>query len=218
MLPQTALYENYLIPDSLVVAQVGIITICYVFVQIAMVFDRIFAVFTPFQYLRYRDNFNKALAIFLAVYIPTMICIQVLLLLPTQNKSHIAKTVTDSSLGVIYITTFFVLFTAYPAIAFKLWRQKQKIHVSSIAHGKAINQNVPTEAHIKALRLYVGVLFLFVLAYVPSIIHIVTGIRGLSYFFYINCVGNPVVYYMFNEKFGNDVRELVTKLKEKMRL
>ena len=75
----------------------------------------------------------------------------------------------------------------------------------------------PREAHVKALRLCAGVLALFVLANVPSVALTMTSLRFLNYFFYINCIGNPVVYYMFNEKFRDEVNDLVAKVKSKIK-
>ena len=218
LLPQVILYEFQLMPDSVYIYEGGITFACYMFVQVAMVFDRVFAVFTPFKYLPNRDRFNKALLITLVMYILTMFCVQSALLLVSLENADLAKNVIDITLFFVLFAAFLAICCAYPAIALKLWRQKQKIHASTMSTSEQNEANKPREAHIKALRLYAGVLGLFVLSNVPNTCHVFTGIRFLNYFFYTNCIGNPVVYYMFNEKFRNDVNELATKLKHKINL
>ena len=203
MLPQTVLFELDLMPESVYITEGGISVVCYLFVQVAMVIDRVFAVFTPFKNIRNRDRFNLVLFVIIAIYIPIMICVQSILLFVTNNE-RVAKIIVDIVLFVIGLTTLSIIFAAYPAIALKLFRQKRKIHASTMTNTEQNDANKPMEAHIKALRLCGGVLALFILSFVPNTFLSVTGIRSLNYFYYFNHVGNPVVYYIFNEKFRND--------------
>ena len=203
MLPQTVLFELDLMPESVYIAEGGIGVVCYLFVQVAMVIDRVFAVFTPFKNIRNRDRFNLVLFVIIAIYIPIMICVQSILLFVTNNE-RVAKIIVDIVLFVIGLTTLSIIFAAYPAIALKLFRQKRKIHASTMTNTEQNDANKPMEAHIKALRLCGSVLALFILSFVPNTFLSVTGIRSLNYFYYFNHVGSPVVYYIFNEKFRND--------------
>ena len=215
VLPQTVLYEYDLMPESVYIAEGGISVVCYLFVQVAMVIDRVFAVFTPFKYLRYRDRFNMALFGVVALYVPIMTSAQLILIFAIGNE-NLAKLLMDISLSAVFFTSLSVISGGYPAIAIKLWRQKNKVNAVSLTSSQQKEANKPREVHIKALRLYVAVLALFVLSNVPNVFHMLTGFRFLNYFFYVNCIGNPVVYYIFNEKFRNDFNDLFKKLKRKL--
>ena len=218
LLPQTVLFEFNLMPDAVYVAEGGISVVCYLFVQVAMVIDRVFAVFLPFKYLLYRGRINKVLVISVLVYAIGMTLIQAVLLLATDTNSELAKSFIDGSLLGTFLIVFLMTICVYPAIAVKLWRQKLKIHVNTIVNAKEKSVNQTREAHIKALRLYIGVLGLFVLANAPVVALVITArVRSLNYFLYFNCIGNPVVYYMFNEKFRNNVVALIAKLTGKFK-
>ena len=216
VLPQTVLYEYGLMPESVYIAEGGISVVCYLFVQVAMVIDRVFAVFTPFKYMTYRDRFNRILSVFVGIYFSAMICVQSVLVFFTDNEG-VAKSIMIWTLNLSALLAFSIIFIAYPAIAIKLFRQKRKIHASTMTNSEQNEANKPMEAHIKALRLCGGVLALFILAFVPNVILTITEIRALNYFYYFNHVGNPLVYYLFNERFRNDVTDIIEKLKSKIK-
>ena len=80
----------------------------------------------------------------------------------------------ENSVTAVYALAFLVPCVAYPAIAFKLWRQQRKICTqtnSEASHTRA--------SHINALRMYASVLVLFVVAYVPTVISGLIDVRSL---------------------------------------
>ena len=213
-LPQTPFYEYQLTPDVIYLSQAFVMVTAYLFVQVSMVFDRVFAVFTPFQYLRYRDRFNK---IMIGIYVLTALYLEVIYILYDFTDLDLPNNIPAYSLMTTYLLGFFVPSCAYPAIAIKLWRQKRKINAGNITSQQKAEANDTRAAHVKTLRLYSAVMGLFALAYIPNLIQGVTHDRSLTYFYSFNSIANPLIYYVFNEKFREDVKELASKLKHKIK-
>ena len=210
IMPQVALFEFGLVYATFMTQSFIFVTM-YLVLQIAIVFDRVFAVFTPFKYAQNRDKSNKVLCVICIIII---VYLESVFMIDNYLKLKLPKKLLENSIVCIYIVVFTIPLIAYPAIAFKLWRQKRKILCNTIANHQSVQASQTRAAHIKTLRLYVGVLCLFIASYVPNIIVGITGIHVLIYFFFVNNIGNPVVYYILNEEFQNEVKKLVVKIKQ----
>ena len=218
-LPQMPLFEMEAEPFSqLFLAQAFLMVVAYLFVQMAMVFDRVFAVFTPFKY---SQNSNKSNKFLFVAFIPIETYLQVVFFLDTYSSVQLPYNIVSLSLSMVYILGFLVSASAYPAIALKLYCQRQKVAPNAQGANQATtNQqseaNKTRAVHIKTLKLYSGILVLFFITYVPNLVQAITHNRSLTYFYFFNSIGNPFIYYAFNDKFRNEVRDLVRKLKSQL--
>ena len=231
ILPQVLVWQSRVFPIEspftyLYFAEVIIQKQSYLFVQIAMVLDRIFAVFKPHSFNEMRRKTNKTLVV---VFIMTQAVSQSAAIL--FNITH--RVVYGVVMTLAYITPFPFGFTlmlvAYPAIAMKLWKQSRRIKPTaanqqnqpSAATGnpnKVISETQQrTKHHVKTLKLYVAVLALFLVTFVTAMILSLGDSKlnmkysWLSYIYYFNSIGNPFIYYIFNEKFRDDVKLLFGK-------
>ena len=188
----------------------------YLFVQIAMVFDRIFAVFKPHSFNQLRRKTNLILLMIFAALQITIVASATIFYSSGDSTGFILAMLA-------YIPPFMVAFciyvVAYPAIAVKLWKQNRRI---GAATGNQQNSNIVSESqqrtkhHIKTLKLYVAVLALFLFTFLPAVGYTIVYNLGIgtywslymwvSYIYYINTIGNPFIYYIFIKKFRNDVR------------
>ena len=73
--------------------------------------------------------------------------------------------------------------------------------------------------HVTTAKVFIAVVILFVLSYVPVLIVVLTGRYGsfARYIYMINHIGNPIIYYTFNECFRRDTNEFVRALVAKLR-
>ena len=230
VLPQIPFWQSVSISENSIkyvyFAQVMMQKQSYLFVQIAMVLDRIFAVFKPHSFNEMRRKTNKTLVV-------VFILIQALLQLSSILRLATEKYVYAQVRALIYITPFVLGFglmlVAYPAIALKLWKQSRRIKPTaanqqnqpSAATGnpnKVISETQQrTKHHVKTLKLYVAVLALFLVTFVTAMILSLGDSKlnmkysWLSYIYYFNSIGNPFIYYIFNEKFRDDVKLLFGK-------
>ena len=209
ILAQMPLFEFRLIPDAVYFTQAVLSVFCYLLVQIAIVFDRIFAVFTQFKYAQ---NSNKCNRILCVVYVFAVITFEVIVLIEALSDVKLPQNVFMNGIAAVYVLAFFVPCVVYPAIAIKLWSRKRKIATIFAINQANSKANQIRAAHVKALRLYAAVLALFVIAYVPTSIGGLIDERRLHYLFMLNGIGNPVVYYMLNDEFRNEVKKLAQKL------
>ena len=218
ILPQIPLNEARFIPNRILMAQGLVLSQVYFFVQVAMVFDRLFAVFLPFKFVIMRRKTNTVLAV---AYCAVQVYLQVLGNIYRQ-RDHVVPAVL-----FIYAVIFGLMLVAYPAIALKLWKQSRRIKPTaanqqnqpSAATGnpnKVISETQQrTKHHIKTLKLYVAILVLFLAAATPASIVTVDKERRydwVKYFFFVKNAGNPFIYYTFNDKFRNDVKQMFVKL------
>ena len=198
----------------------------YLFVQIAMVFDRIFAVFKPHSFNQLRRKTNKIL---LMIFVAVQITIQLAMI--THYALGIAAAI--AIVGAIHSIAFGlglgVLVTAYPAIALKLWKQSRRIKPTSVNQqnqpsaatgnpNKSISESQQrTRHHIKILKLYVAILVIFLIGFLTALMlsignrEVIKRFHWLSYVYYLNSVGNPFIYYVFNDKFRSDVKQMFAK-------
>ena len=217
-------WERDLLPDQVYGGPALFHTQSYLFVQVAMVFDRIFAVYKPHNFNQLRQKTNRGLFImFLTVHIP----LQLQLLIDGGNLYLAIACVIIFSLG--FATTLI----AYPAIAIKLWKQSRRIKPTAASQqnqpsaatgnpNKVISESQQrTKHHIKTLKLYVAVLTLYLLAFFSTTLVAVDQVLSLNntwvvYIYYFNSIGNPFIYYVFIEKFRDDVnlmaRSIVRRL------
>ena len=215
VVPLLALWEVGVVAEKVFVACALFQTQSYLFIQVAMVFDRIFAVYAPHKFNDWRRSTNRAL---LGVFVTSQASMQVPVLL---IGGHVY-------VSVAYVATFVLGFTtitaAYPAIALKLWKQSRRIKPTaanqqnqpSAATGnpnKVISETQQrTKHHVKTLKLYVAVLALYLMTFISTTIataDLLQTYPWVLYLYYVNSVGNPFLYYMFNDKFRSDVNKMV---------
>ena len=208
IMPQVVLFELRLVNTSYLTQTIISVTM-YLLVQIAIVFDRIFAVFTPFKYVQNRDKCDKVLG---GIYVVVIIYLETILLMENHSKIKLPHNLLRKSMVVIFVAVITIPLFAYPSIAFRLWRQKQKVVSNSGVNQEHAQVSKKRSAHVKTLRLCAGVLALFLISFVPNIFVGITDIRILAYFFFVNNIGNPVVYYVLNDQFRNKVNKLAARL------
>ena len=212
IMPQMPFTRTGGIPVKVITSEFAFHLQSYVFVQVAMSLDRFFAVFYPLKFNEIRRKTNIALVIAFIVF---QTITQMLIFL-TDIAIFTIPLFGISALGIL--TTF----VTYPAIAIWLWRynhslnsnENQQIFTIAVTsrHLKVQNEKqLRTMQHVKTLKLYVAVLMLYLISFVPLIVEIMThgaGI-GLIYFYYLNNVCNPVIYYIFISRFRRDVKALL---------
>ena len=201
--------------EEIFIAEGMALTHAYLFVQLAMVFDRLLAVFLPFKFVKMRRKTNTVLAV---AYCAVQVYLQVLGNIYRQ-RDHVVPAVL-----FIYAVIFGLMLVAYPAIALKLWKQSRRIKPTaanqqnqpSAATGnpnKVISETQQrTKHHVKTLKLYVAVLALYLMTFISTTIataDLLQTYPWVLYLYYVNSVGNPFLYYMFNDKFRSDVNKMV---------
>ena len=124
MAPITALWEFRVYPEGVFKAQVLILKQSYLFVQLAMVFDRIFAVFTPFKYQHHRRLSNKIL---LGIFVSLQLLIQISVQASGQIETDYLTTVNNSIIFGTILVVFLIIATAYPTIACELLARNRKV-------------------------------------------------------------------------------------------
>ena len=73
----------------------------------------------------------------------------------------------------------------------------------------------PTEIHIKVLKIYTAISLIFILSFSFLFLVLITGQTLAAYGYFINHISNPVIYYMFVDKFREQVRKYWRKLRER---
>ena len=216
ILPQMPLFKYGIIPQKILGVQFSLQLQSYVFVQVAMVLDRFFAVFYPFKFHQIRRKTNIVLLI-------AFILIQSL----TQFLGILVHVlITIIPLVAVCIFGLFTTFLAYPAIAIKLWRQNRQINPTETQRIQTLgvtSRNVKmvsetqqrTAHHIKTLKLFIAVLTLYLMSFLPLMLTMALSLKGMEtptvYLYYINNVGNPFIYFIFISSFRNDVKALFGK-------
>ena len=67
--------------------------------------------------------------------------------------------------------------------------------------------------HIKVLRLYTAISLAFALSFGFLLVSSATGGTWALYGYYINHISNPIIYWLFVDKFREQVREYLQKLR-----
>ena len=223
-LVQLPFFEAHLMPKEVYMAEAIVVVQAYLFVQLAMVFDRLFAVFLPFKFIKMRRKTNTVLAVLFCVVHVAI-----------QTMEHILKqrVYVVAVILAIKVILLGLMIISYPAMAIKLWKQSRRIKPTAASQhnqpsaatgnpNKVISESQQrTKHHIKTLKLYVAVLTLYLLAFFSTTLVAVDQVLSLNntwvvYIYYFNSIGNPFIYYVFIEKFRDDVnlmaRSIVRRL------
>ena len=147
------------------------------------------------------------------------------LMLLLFGHSKRAVTVTFFALCVACSVALFII---YPATAYTLYQQSASVRPQShtrlqqtAEHTAVVTQKSQTSStdtkkrqlHIQALMIYSAILLQFVLATMISSVGIVLfKQRWMVYIYFLNHIGNPVIYYSFVPKFREGVKEGVLAL------
>ena len=306
LLSAAALWELRVISNPPFFHQVIFQKTSYLFVQLAMLFDRIFAVFAPFKY-RKRRQLSNMIILVLGLTIQAYTQVNIVF------KPGVSYVVILSC----FVMTFLLMLIAYPAIALRLLRQNKKIAkqpdaaatttrrqrscvtvmnvgsnppnrndcpigvyisrnddpISNISvsrniiepnnisvlnadetsnvHAPGYNNlgsNIPTnrisnaigtraatrvsnvsridrddtrisnassKRHMKVLKMFVGVLMLYVFANAGSFIVTLFDLKYFTYLYHLQSIGNFFVYFKFNDKFRHEVNALWKRAKGK---
>ena len=111
-----------------------------------------------------------------------------------------------------------VMLMAYPAITIKLYRQNRRIHQAPATATNPLLavQQQKNQQHKKIIKMYFAVVALFLVSFLPIIVLAVFTQESntwLSYFYHLNNVGNPVIYYAFSDKFREEVKAILSRFK-----
>ena len=121
-LPQIPFLEWGLHSDAHMASQIVLLTHAYLFVQVAMTLDRVFAVFRPHQFNHLRRKTNIGLA---TLFVFSQLVIQISLFVSILYVDIILDALTFVTLFALGLI---VMLVAYPAITIKLYRQNRRIH------------------------------------------------------------------------------------------
>ena len=230
VLPQTPFWElgtqswtAFIFPQFLLTQ------ITYVFITVAMALERVLAVFTPYKYKTYRRTMLKVMVAVAAVVIPYLFIGAILVFMRYSND-------TDSSTKLqahVYYTSYLfcvatgllVVMVAYPAIAIKLYRQHRQIRrvnttaVFNVTKRKVVattssqnqQQENTTTKHVKALKLYLAILALYLASFIPMTLILTLENFVLAYGPFLNHVGNVFIYYVMIKSFRMQSKEVFLK-------
>ena len=245
VLPQVPLWEFGLIPEGIFLTQALVGNQMYLFVQVTMVLDRWFAVYTPTKYFRMRHLLNKTMVVIfivLQVYMQTIFIVANYIL-----EDEFLDAILDISFSGTFAIGLLVISVVYPAIVYKLHKLEKKFNKVKPSGDSHVTSNVtistvspsnsqPTHptpkdsSHTtsnaseaatsasktnKILKLYLGILALFIITNVPIVVSAILDEDSIVYLFYLNSIGNGVIIYLFNTKFRTEVKNLFAKLKTK---
>ena len=68
----------------------------------------------------------------------------------------------------------------------------------------------------KTIKIFISVIILFLVAYIPSVFkmtNLVEEFFPIMYAYFINHFGNPIIYYVIDDMFRKEVNRVVPKLK-----
>ena len=113
------------------------------------------------------------------------------------------------------IVCVLVLVIVYPATAYKLYRQnttvrpqpQTQIHdnrrVQQFNSQKTTTSGIKkSQMHVQALKIYTAILLQFAFSTMLCLVALALRVHvWMVYFFWINHIGNPVIYYCFVPKF-----------------
>ena len=225
MLPVTPLIELQITQQSatatfFIRAQLAMQTVGYFSIVVTMALDQFIAVFWPFKHARLRQNLNRVMFSTGAILFTFLVAIALGLTLHGYN--HIPFIAMLLILATITMVTLLII---YPATAYKLYRQNTAVQPQPQVQGKTLKQSegqaTKTDAkkrriHVEAMKIYTAILLQFLLASIVSTVGIVIFKKiWMGYFFYINHIGNPVIYYCFVPKFREGVKECARTLFKK---
>ena len=220
-LPQIPFWElEPLKWNAVIFPQVVLAQMTYVLVTVAMALERVLAVFTPYKYKTYRRTMLKVMVTVAMVVITCLETGAVMLFMNSDDS------LLYDDIGLVYYVTLLlceatgllVVMVAYPAIAIRLYRQQRQIQpanntaASASAVGSASQnkqQENTAQKHAKALKLYVGILALYLTSFIPMTLIAITGNRAFAYGPFINHIGNVFVCFAMIKCFRNQTKQLL---------
>ena len=80
---------------------------------------------------------------------------------------------------------------------------------------RANQQPAARGKHVLMMKVFAAITFLFLVSYTPVVLLIVRATHNFHvlYMYFINHIGNPIVYLIFIKQFRADVKEIVMKMK-----
>ena len=214
LLPQYPLWELGILPHVIFSTHGVLQTQSYLFVQVAMTFDRVFAVFRPLHYKQMRRRTN---IVSIVLFIVQQLTIHVSRII----KFHFVDNVVPQYIYVTsFITGLIIMLVSYPAIAINLYRQSRRVQqapATDTAHSRIVSESQErTKYHVKTMRIYIAVLVLFLATLIPPTIITISmadvQYQWVGYLYYINNIGNPLIYYAFNDKFRAEVKVMLRSI------
>ena len=193
----------------------------YLGVQVTMALDQFIAVSWPFQHARLRRKLNRAML---------GICAAVILILVSLRTVVFFLSTVGSLFLILYLTvcvvSVLVLMIAYPATAYKLYRQSTAVQPQlqvrlrdlmtkgrGTAQPSAQSDVKKSQLHEQALKIYTAILLQSMMSTLLSMVgYVLFDLHWMLYFFWINHIGNPVIYYLLVPKFRAGVKESVRVL------
>ena len=227
ILPQIPFWEFGLLSDCIFLTQIIVYNPMYLFVQVAMVLDRVCAVYTPFKYLQNRNRMNRVM---LATFIALQLYMQAVSIVEKcLIRSDLLYLIARLNFSATFVVGLLIIACAYPAIVYRLNSQQKRVHgiasarnATGLSSGTApiVIQSNETkkrrESHVKILKLYGGVVLLFIFTHLPIVLSAIFDFRVGVYLYFINNIGNAFIIYKFNDSFRNDVNQLLGNLKKRL--
>lgn len=198
-------YNIYVILASSVALQ-------YLWILLAMTIERLVAVFKPLKIKLLRKPIQRSI---LGLSLSHFALKVFHFFLLTFKLSDTISMVIYKLDEVIVFLILSAILVAYPAIIYKLLR-----------HGSAMSECTDTNAehepanrrsmarrlqNLTAVRIFIALFLLLIVSYIPTIAF-TTGLVNqpmLTYLYFINHTGNPIAYYVINERFRKEVNLLV---------
>ena len=182
----------------------------YIAVQVAMALDQFIAVFWPFRHTQLQRRLSYVMLSVACAVIAVLQAIDIVgFILSGKRDARMSNPIGL----VLNSACMLTLLTVYPATACKLYRLNRNVKPLNRSdkkdHSKTASTEVKTNSmHVQALKIYTAVLLQFLLSNLLVVSAIVLcGKRWMLYFFFINHIGNPVIYYCFVGKFREGIHQ-----------
>ena len=227
ILPQMPLFELEQDLNSLTISVVlslesKLHIFSYFGVQVVYALDQFIAVYWPFKHARLRCWINYGTSVVVVGVILALEAWDIAALLLTGSITESVEFLRILVAGVGFSFTI-ILLVLYTATAIKLYRKNRTRRLSKSRLIELLNiEQTPNveltrrrtrSIHIQALKIYTAIFVQFLFAIVVS--GVLIGIlkqRWTCYFFFINHVGNPVIYYCSVRRFKVGVNNAIAKL------
>ena len=212
ILPHHPVFEREEAPErwTVLYPSIGLLTVLqsvsYFGVQVTMALDQFIAVFWPFRHARLQRKLNRVMLGVCSGFAVLMMGVRIFMLILKIVK--IWFSVLYLVMGLSSVLTLIIL---YPATAYKLYRlnaivrpqpqirlQNMRTTFKCNDHGKPGPKVKHAQMHVQALKIYTAILLQFMLSTLLCTVGwVIFHERWMVYFFWINHVGNPVIYYCF---------------------
>lgn len=126
--------------------------------------------------------------------------------MPVELVFH---SMVDASL-VFAALAIVAILVAYPVIIYKLVKQGQLRQSTS---------NANRSKHITAVKVFIALFLILIVSYIPTrLVRSETAENFyVTYLYFVNHVGNPLVYYAINKTYRSDVNQLIGGLVSRFR-